>query len=252
MMVSSLSCSRIWSFDSVTSTMDVARELSQRVAVGTVGLVTARTQTAGRGRQGRVWTSAEGAFFGTYIIRLSRIQRSEEFTRSYYSQLSGYSLVVGIALHRFLETKGIRAALKWPNDLLTADGRKIAGVLIEVIPDGDRLVVLCGIGCNLMNAPKTVSGSAGIVELGNSLSSDEVANEFTPQFLYITDHFLRDGFAPFQNEWVARAFQYSDDIAIKSGNFEVKGRWKGVNERGELQLVMADGSIQTISSGEIG
>jgi BirA family biotin operon repressor/biotin-[acetyl-CoA-carboxylase] ligase len=232
--------------------MDVARELSQRVAIGTVGLVTARTQTAGRGRQGRVWTSAEGAFLGTYIIRLSGLQRSGENTRSYYSKLSGYSLVVGLALHRFLETKGVRAALKWPNDLLTADGRKIAGVLIEVIPDADGLVVLCGIGCNLMNAPQTVPGSAGIEELGHSLSRYEVANEFTPQFLLITEQFLREGFAPFQKDWVARAFEYSDEITIKSGNLELMGYWHGVNEQGELQLVMADGSIQTISSGVIG
>jgi BirA family biotin operon repressor/biotin-[acetyl-CoA-carboxylase] ligase len=232
--------------------MDIARELYERVKVGTVGLVIARIQTAGRGRQGRVWTSAEGAFLGTYIIRLSGLKRPGEITSSYFAKLSGYSLVVGLALHRFLETKGISAALKWPNDLLTADGRKIAGVLIEVIPDANDLVVLCGIGCNLNKAPQTVPGSAGIIELGQPLSRYEVVNDFTPQLLSITEEFLSEGFAPFQNDWLSRAFQYSDNITIKSGNIELNGCWNGVNEHGELQLLTADGCIKSISSGEIG
>ena len=232
--------------------MDVARELASRVEAEGVGLVTAKTQTAGRGRQGRVWTSAEGAFLGTYIIRLSRLKRAGEFITSHYAKLSGYSLVVGLSLHQFLEKHGIVAALKWPNDLLSSDGRKIAGVLLEVIPDADGVVIFCGIGCNLMHGPQAVPGSAGIIELGNSISRYEFINEFTHQFLLITEQFLRDGFVPFKKDWVARAFHYVEDITVKSGNLELKGCWNGVNERGELQILMSDGSIRTVSSGEIG
>jgi len=252
MMVSSLSFSKFWSFDSVTSTMDVARELASRVEACAVGLVTAKTQTAGRGRQGRVWMSAEGAFLGTYIIRLSALQRAGNQISIHYSKLSGYSLVVGLSLHRFLEQYGIVAALKWPNDILTTDGRKIAGVLIEVIPETDGLVVLCGIGLNLMHRPQAVLGSAGIVELGNLISRHEFMNEFTHQFLLITEQFLREGFAPFRNDWISRAFKYDGDITVKSGDLELRGCWNSVNEQGELQIRKSDGSIRTISSGEIG
>jgi len=252
MMVSSLSFSKFWSFDSVTSTMDVARELASRLEACAVGLVTAKTQTAGRGRQGRVWMSAEGAFLGTYIIRLSALQRAGNQISIHYSKLSGYSLVVGLSLHRFLEQYGIVAALKWPNDILTTDGRKIAGVLIEVIPETDGLVVLCGIGLNLMHRPQAVLGSAGIVELGNLISRHEFINEFTHQFLLITEQFLREGFAPFRNDWISRAFKYDGDITVKSGDLELRGCWNGVNEQGELQIRKSDGSIRTISSGEIG
>jgi BirA family biotin operon repressor/biotin-[acetyl-CoA-carboxylase] ligase len=252
MMVSSLSFSKFWSFDSVTSTMDVARELASRVEACAVGLVTAKTQTAGRGRQGRVWMSAEGAFLGTYIIRLSALQRAGNQISIHYSKLSGYSLVVGLSLHRFLEQYGIVAALKWPNDILTTDGRKIAGVLIEVIPETDGLVVLCGIGLNLMHRPQAVLGSAGIVELGNLISRHEFINEFTHQFLLITEQFLREGFAPFRNDWISRAFKYDGDITVKSGDLELRGCWNSVNEQGELQIRKSDGSIRTISSGEIG
>ena len=77
-------------YDEVASTMDVARELTQRVAgiEGGIGLVCADRQTAGRGRQGRAWSGAGNSFMGTFLLS----------TRGGAHQLSGYSLAVGCAV----------------------------------------------------------------------------------------------------------------------------------------------------------
>lgn len=252
MFIKPLSCSGVWFFESVTSTMDVARELYPRLKESEFSVVLARHQTAGRGRLGRRWLSADGAFLSTYLFRLSASGQSKTTTAPGYQFLEGYSLVVGLALHRFFEKRGVPVALKWPNDLLAPDGRKVAGILIEVVPVQSEFAVLCGIGCNLIAAPAPLPSSASIEDLGKRISCEEMLAEFTPELVSLTEQFLRDGFAPFQQDWIARAFQYREGVTIRSGAQIFTGAWEGVNERGELQIRVPDGSLRTISSGEIG
>jgi BirA family transcriptional regulator, biotin operon repressor / biotin---[acetyl-CoA-carboxylase] ligase len=110
------------------STNAVARDLAAAGAPhGT--LVTARTQTAGRGRQGRAWvTPPGGALLASLVLRPPDPLLS----------LRGGLAVADLA--------GGRARVKWPNDVLV-DGRKIAGVLAEGRPQEGWAVL--GIGINL-------------------------------------------------------------------------------------------------------
>ena len=83
---------------------------------GTV--VTAGEQSAGRGRQGRVWSAAPGrALLCSILIR---------------DPVALLPLAAGVAL---AEVVGLCARLKWPNDVLVA-GRKVAGILVEGRPQG--------------------------------------------------------------------------------------------------------------------
>ncbi len=108
------------------STNAVARELAAAGAPhGT--LVTAGTQTAGRGRQGRAWTSPRGALLLSLVIRAPDPL---------------LSLRAGLAVS---DVAGADARVKWPNDVLL-DGRKVAGVLVEGRPAEGWAVL--GIGVN--------------------------------------------------------------------------------------------------------
>lgn len=236
-----LSFSALWSFGSVTSTMEVARELASRFEQGSVGLVVAQHQTAGRGRQGRVWLSAEGAFLGTYILCLP-IRPPE---------LRGFSLVVGLVLHQVLARRGMRTVLKWPNDVLSPDGGKIAGILIEVLPAKQGTVVLCGIGCNLERAPEGVEGSVSVNELGGPVSRYDLIREMTPALLDHTNRFMKEGFGGFREEWLAGAYRPPGLVSIRSGDGELSGQWRGVTSLGELVVVDEDGAERIISSGEM-
>lgn len=99
-------------------------------------------QSAGRGRMGRTWHSALGGAL-TFSV-LWRFERG-------LSALSGLSLAVGVGLTRALHKLGAQDVhLKWPNDVLDAQGAKLAGILIEA--RGDMLgpcTVVMGIGLNL-------------------------------------------------------------------------------------------------------
>jgi BirA family biotin operon repressor/biotin-[acetyl-CoA-carboxylase] ligase len=126
------------------STNEVARELAARGAPhGT--LVTARTQTAGRGRQGRAWIAPPGgALLGSLVLR----------TPDPLLSLRGGLAVADVA--------GERARVKWPNDVLV-DGRKIAGVLAEGRPQEGWAVLGIGINLALDDAalPAEARGRAG-------------------------------------------------------------------------------------------
>src|SRR6267142_5468761 len=104
-------------FDSVSSTNDVARELA--LAGASEGLcVIAREQTAGRGRQGRSWSSPPGE--GLYM---SLILRPE--IRAAESAIITLAAAVAVAETLKLDFQ-VSVDIKWPNDIL-ASGRKICG-----------------------------------------------------------------------------------------------------------------------------
>jgi BirA family biotin operon repressor/biotin-[acetyl-CoA-carboxylase] ligase len=127
-------------FDSTDSTNTRARELAAEGAEhGTV--VTADEQTAGRGRQGRVWTAPAGrALLYSAIVR----------------PLDERHLMLPLAVplavcEAAAELRpGIECGVKWPNDVLVA-GSKLAGILVEARPQDGWAVV--GVGLNLTVEP---------------------------------------------------------------------------------------------------
>jgi BirA family biotin operon repressor/biotin-[acetyl-CoA-carboxylase] ligase len=122
------------------STNERARELVEAGAPGGA-VVTAREQTAGRGRQGRVWTAPEGK-----ALLYSAILRPLD-ERHLLLPLS-VPLAVCAAAEEL--RPGIECQVKWPNDVWL-DSRKLSGILIEAKPQDGWAVI--GIGLNLTIAP---------------------------------------------------------------------------------------------------
>jgi len=122
-------------FRIVGSTNQVARELAAAGAAdGTV--VTSEAQTAGRGRQGRAWSTPPGAALAWSLL----LRRKVEVPGT-------LPLQIGVAVCEAIEFLGVlRAEVKWPNDVLI-EGRKCAGILVEARPQDGWAVV--GIGLNL-------------------------------------------------------------------------------------------------------
>lgn len=123
--------------DEVASTMDLAHEA---VAAGAPDgwLVIARHQTAGRGARGRAWSSARGASLPlSFVVRPLR---------------GGplLALAVGLGIAEAVDTLGVSAEVKWPNDVLVAE-RKLVGILVEARSTGGRApdAAVVGVGVNL-------------------------------------------------------------------------------------------------------
>jgi BirA family biotin operon repressor/biotin-[acetyl-CoA-carboxylase] ligase len=128
-------------FDSTDSTNAQARLLAAERA-GERLLVTAATQTAGRGRHGRIWHSPRGGAWLSLVW--TRVGEPQAYVET--------SLVAAEAVRAALiavapELRD-RLAIKWPNDILVA-GRKVAGILCEQCPAPSPGVMIIGVGVNV-------------------------------------------------------------------------------------------------------
>ncbi|MGZ4466556.1 MAG: biotin--[acetyl-CoA-carboxylase] ligase, partial [Nocardioides sp.] len=113
----------------------VARAADPDVAEGVV--LVAEHQVTGRGRLDRVWTSPPRAGLTVSFLLRPDVPAAR---RGWLPLLTGVALAEAVG-----EVTGVRASLKWPNDLLAGDGRKLAGILAE--STGTAVVV--GVGLNV-------------------------------------------------------------------------------------------------------
>jgi BirA family transcriptional regulator, biotin operon repressor / biotin---[acetyl-CoA-carboxylase] ligase len=115
-------------------------------------VLVAEHQVAGRGRLDRVWTSPPRAGLTVSFLLRPDVPAAR---RGWLPLLTGVALAEAVG-----EVTGVRASLKWPNDLLALDGRKLAGILAE--SSGNAVVV--GVGLNVSTT------AAELPDTGTSLS----------------------------------------------------------------------------------
>jgi BirA family biotin operon repressor/biotin-[acetyl-CoA-carboxylase] ligase len=158
-------------FPATDSTMDRARECAfAGVSGGTI--ISAGTQTAGRGRNGKKWTSQKGGLFFTILERpkLSIINYTLLFMAAH--------IAAGRALGKIC---GKETFLRWPNDVYIG-GKKAAGLLSELYGEGDSVQWMAiGAGINVNNSvPGGASGCAAV--LGHAVSRRDVLLAILDEF----------------------------------------------------------------------
>jgi BirA family biotin operon repressor/biotin-[acetyl-CoA-carboxylase] ligase len=210
--------------------------------------VAAHVQTSGKGRRGRTWVSQIGASL-TFSL-LWRFQCGA-------AALSGLSLAVGVALMRALTSVGVNhAQLKWPNDVLV-DGKKLAGILIELQGDleGPSAAVI-GVGVNL-NLPKNVLNSIDqpAIDLASVSATPVDQNMLLGAVLKhmadVLSIFEEHGFIGLRDEWLSyHAYEKKPVRMLLPNGTDVQGVVKGVADDGILLVETALG-LQRFSSGEI-
>lgn len=233
-------------YDEVSSTMDVARESMPELGQGS-GVICTRRQTAGRGRQGRSWSSPDGAFMATFLHQGD----------APLAAFAGYSLGIGVSLVSVFSQHNASLQLKWPNDLVVvANGaiRKIGGILIEVQELEGKRIVLTGIGVNLSEPPSDVEHATSVKEVSGASLEAEALLPVMAKTLEENHHrFLEGGgFRAFRSDWErASCFERGESvISIDLGFQTVSGVFDGVSDTGALQL-RREGRVETFHSGHI-
>jgi BirA family transcriptional regulator, biotin operon repressor / biotin---[acetyl-CoA-carboxylase] ligase len=139
---------------------------------GTV--LAAEHQVTGRGRLDRVWTSPPGAGVTVSFLLRPDVPGAR---RGWLPLLTGVVLAEAVG-----EVPGVRASLKWPNDLLAAGGAKLAGILAEV---GSGAVVV-GVGLNVSTRADELPDTATSLALEAGRPVDRAA--VLLQFLRTFEH----------------------------------------------------------------
>lgn len=163
------------------STQDEARDLVRSGAPTPLAVLT-RDQRAGRGRLGRSWLAAPGDGIALTLAHRTPVGPQR---RSWYPLVAGLAVLETITT--LMRDQGSRAdlGLKWPNDIVTQDGRKLGGILVEA-EGPDHLLI--GVGINLRRPaapvdalalePAWLLGEGGLLATGGERDVDAFEDSF--------------------------------------------------------------------------
>jgi BirA family biotin operon repressor/biotin-[acetyl-CoA-carboxylase] ligase len=228
---------------SVDSTNEEARRMARAGEPGPVW-ITAREQTAGRGRRGRAWVSPPGNLAATLLIRPSKPA----------AECAQLSFVAAIAaadtLASFAPAADIK--VKWPNDVL-AGGRKIAGILLESEASGPGTWLAIGIGLNLAHfPPDTEFPATALADLGvQAPQSPDALALLAANTAKWYDLWQMDGFSPIRDAWLARASGLGGPIRVRLSDSETSGTFEGIDSSGALILRESMTHARTIAAGDV-
>lgn len=223
--------------------------LMARTAAPSGAVLVADRQTAGRGRRGRQWMSAQHD--ATASLTFSLLWRLPPGVAP-----AGLALAVGLALARASDRLGAAGVmLKWPNDLLADAGDglgKLGGILIELSGGRDGMTAVIGIGLNLAppDLPPTEPRAVGLSALGRRVETDRhrILATLLQALLPALDGFTAHGFAPLRAAWEARnAFAGQAVRLLEDGGGETHGRCLGVDDDGALRVDTDRGVVRWLA-----
>jgi len=231
--------SRVHYFTSLDSTMRAARTLAREgAAEGTV--VFAETQTGGRGRMQRPWSSPPGGIYMTLVTR----PPIAPFQAPRINLVT--AVVVADCLHRLY---GITGGVKWPNDVLVG-GRKICGILAEMEAECDVVhYVNIGVGLNANSrVPDVRPPAVSLLELlGAPVDRARLAREVVDGVLSHLPHVLESAVL---DEWRQRTVTLGRAVSIVTGDSAVEGMAVDIDDNGALLVRQADGTVQQVLAGD--
>lgn len=231
-------------FDEVESTNDVALDMGRRgEPEGTV--VTALTQTKGRGRLGRAWWDRPGESAIVSILLRPRKTAAE---------LGQLAFVAGLAVARLLEEHSLDGvALKWPNDVMLGDG-KVAGILVETEVSTSGTLAVIGIGINVGQSefPPEISDTATSILLSAGVAPDveTLARSAAEKMLECYEAYLSRGFEEILRGWRKYMWGLGSSAVVRTSGQRIEGRLKGVSPEGALIVVDRDGREHTVHTAD--
>ena len=229
-----------------TSTNDEAKRGAKDGAAH-LTVWTTESQTAGRGRQGRVWSSPRGEnLLFSILLRIACPP----------ARVPLVALVAGLAVRdaiaKLLPQRD-DVKVKWPNDVVVGD-KKIAGILVESSIQGakvDHVVVGIGVNVHTRSFPPELADIAtslsleGALEGAGDADRDALLVAIVQNLDHDVEHVVHRGLglvhARLERADYLRGRDLADDL----------GRAEGIDEDGRLLVRNAAGILVRLSSGEV-
>ncbi len=230
----------------IGSTNDEARCLAAEGAPeGT--LVIADYQSKGRGRLDRGWDAPPGS-----SLLMSLVFRPELEAH----QVQRLTMCCGLAVVDAIEQEtGIRAGLKWPNDVLIGTA-KTGGLLTEIELEGARVeYAVVGIGLNVNLDPAQLPGDLLVpaTSLGHELGSQVLRLPLLRALLQRVEErytALRAGRSP-HSEWAARLVTLGRPVSVSGSGTMLEGLAEGVDADGALLVRVGEGRVERVLAGDV-
>lgn len=236
----------IYYYEETGSTNTDAKRFGEEGAAhGTV--VVADKQNAGKGRRGRAWQSPEGKdIYFTILLR-------PEFVPD---KASGLTLVMALSVAQAIESCGLEAGIKWPNDVVL-NGKKICGILTEMNVETDYIqyvVIGVGINVNLDVMPEEIKETATsiLLESGKKMARAKLLQDVLERFEENYERYEKDlSLANMMEEYNGYLVNRNRQVRVLDPKGEYEGTARGINEYGELLVETGDGQTVAVYAGEV-
>ena len=210
-------------------------------------IVQALSQSSGRGRRGRSWSSPKGNLYFSMLIK-PECKIGKALGISFLSAVAMCD-ALGAILPPMVEVR-----VKWPNDVLI-NQRKCCGFLLESSSDncGNVNWVIIGTGVNVESFPENVDYPA------TSLSFEGSPNlELRTVLLSFVRHFKRwrnvweeEGFNPIRKAWIDRSIGIGEKITARLAEVSYTGIFSDLTADGALVMITDEGREVVVTSGDI-
>lgn len=223
---------------------EAKRLVAQGVSHGTAILATA--QKGGRGRLGRQFSSPTGGLYLTALLH----------TKLPPDLLLHLTPMTAVAVRRGIEKAcGLSVQIKWINDLIW-QGKKLGGILTELVPKEDGTWVIIGIGINgttdPQNLPPEVRSMAVSLEqiTGQPPDLSRLADSILQELSKMAEEFLSHQ-AQWMEEYAANCATLGKAVQVVRGDYRRKAFVLGIDPEGGLRVRYENREEETVSSGEV-
>lgn len=236
--------------EEVTSTNDVAKSMSREGFKGRA-LIVSELQTKGRGRLGRNWSSPAGT--GIWMSLLDTDTEN-------LVNIPGITLLAGLAVAEALNSLSGEecARIKWPNDVVI-NGKKVCGILTELISSGTESTVIIGIGINasMDEFPEELKDKATSVflEIGQKPEREKIITGVVTKLTeYISAYKITGSLGFAMDRYHSLMVNKGKEVILSSANGDFYDNpyiATGIDEEGNLLVEDKSGTVHTVQSGEI-
>ncbi|MGI8569363.1 MAG: biotin--[acetyl-CoA-carboxylase] ligase [Methylocella sp.] len=232
-------------YDQLASTNDEALALGRSGDAGRLWVI-ADTQTDGRGRNGRVWSSPRGNLHASLLLNdPAPPHRAAEL-----------GFVAGVATAHALREilcGDRRVTIKWPNDIVH-DGAKLCGILLESANlSNGRFACVAGVGVNCHSHPEDTPYEATNLSAitGQPVAPEKMFEQLSATMTHWLDVWAAGaGFEAIRAEWLSLAAGLGAWIGVARHSQTIEGTFQTIDATGRLILEQASGQV-AIEAGDV-
>ena len=215
-------------------------------------------QTAGRGRLGRVWVAPPGKTIAVSVLLRPVLPAGEPLELAHFGWLP---LIAGVAMSTAVASvvPPHRVGLKWPNDV-QIDGLKVSGILAELVPSGDAVVIGAGLNVSIAadELPTTTSTSLALAgaDVGDN-NADAVLALYLKTLRSLYTGFVRLGADPEGSGILDLVTESCTTLGQQvrvhlPGGDDLYGTATGIDQSGRLLVRrQTDGHVTAVAAGDV-
>ncbi|MBQ8201149.1 MAG: biotin--[Clostridia bacterium] len=228
----------------LSSTNTVLKDMARQGAPhGSVCLC--ECQTSGRGRLDRQWSSPDGQ--GVWISVLLRPRLSPE-------QLPLITFCTAMAMAQAIrDCCGVDARIKWPNDLVL-QGRKVCGILLEMVITPEGIAVIAGTGLNVHHGaypPELADRAIALDELCTPPQRAKIIASYLCALEKAIEALEQDGFPGIETDYRLQSCTLGSQVHVLATDSSFTGIAEAIDESGALLVRMQDGQLRRVLAGDV-